>query len=129
MYSTSAKNLKESLEDLSQMRATYSNMPKFVMFDLIKPLQYLEALYRIKNQHVKSAECFMEYYEIATECGYYWLGLIALLEACNSYRQCGKQEQADVCLKEAQSFFGVANKPYFELILPRIRTLRGLTHV
>ena len=129
MYSTSAKNLKESLEDLSQMRATYSNMPKFVMFDLIKPLQYLEALYSIKNQHVKSAECFMENYEIATECGHYFFALIALLGACNSYRQCGKQEHANVCLKEAQCFFGAANKPYFELMLSRIRTRCGLTHV
>ena len=129
MYSTSAKNLKESLEDVSQMRATYSNMLKFVMFDLIVPLRYLEALYRIKNQHVKSAECFMETYEIATECGEYVLALIALLHACNSYRQCGKREQADACLKEAQSFFGATNKPYFELLLSRIRTRRGLTHV
>ena len=129
MFSTSAKNLKESIEDVTQMRATYSNMPKFAIFELVVPIQYLKTLYHIKNQHAKSAELSMETYEIATERGDYFVAIIALLEACNSYRQCDKPDKADICLKEAQSFFGAANKPYFELMLSRIKNRRGLTHI
>ena len=129
MYSTSAKNIKESHDDVVQMRATYSNMPKFTMFDLIVPLRYLRVLYHKNNQLAKSGECFMEIYEVATECGEYYVGLMALLDACNSYRQCGIHEKAEFCLREAQSFFGTANKPLFELVLSKIRILRGLTHV
>lgn len=91
------------LKYVQMVKSTYEPGQKY-QYRMSIPMVTLASFYRVRGEVKKAAETFMQTFELLKDCDQLFSGML-LIQAVNSYLQCGLERQASETLKVAKQFF------------------------